>query len=80
MSLAEQFPILTFFEFEHLPAHLQDASAPFRSRAYKMASMAAELPYDSPARPEAAAGLRSLMIAKDAAVRVTVEARKHHQT
>ena len=59
----KQFPILHFFEFSHLPAHLQEISAPFRELARKMA----ERPTKHPA--EAAAGLRKLLEAKDCAVR-----------
>lgn len=78
-SLTEQFPILSYFTIEHLPPHLQSASAPFRERAYALAREAFALPEDSPARPEAGAGLRSLLIAKDAAVRVAVASHEHDQ-
>lgn len=55
-------PMLQFFEFAHLPAHLQAASCPF----YEVAcSLVAILPRN----PERTVMLRKLLEAKDCAVR-----------
>lgn len=54
--------ILQFFAFEHLPAHLQDASMPFFVLAQ---TIVAQLPRN----PERTVALRKLLEAKDAAVR-----------
>jgi len=53
-----------FFEFAHLPAHLQEISRPFGELA---ASMAENL-----TGQECAAGLRKLLEAKDCAVRAAL--------
>lgn len=55
-------PILQFFEYEHLPLHLQDVSRLFCDLAKKID---AELPHN----PETSVALRKLLEAKDAAVR-----------
>jgi hypothetical protein len=55
-------PMLQFFAYEHLPAHLQAISKPFGDLARWMAS-------DLPRNPERTAGLRKLLEAKDCAVR-----------
>ena len=54
--------ILQFFAYVHLPAHLQEVSAPFGQLAEKIV---AELPRN----PERTVALRKLLEAKDAAVR-----------
>ena len=54
--------ILQYFEFLHLPPHLQEVSEPLHNLAYKMAQ---ELPNN----PELTAGLRKLLEAKDCFVR-----------
>jgi hypothetical protein len=62
MSPAMHDPMLQFFEFAHLPTHLQQASIPF----YELAcSLVATLPRN----PERTVALRKLLEAKDCAVR-----------
>lgn len=58
--------LLSWFDYEHLPEHLQGTSKQFGDFAR---SIAASLP-DS---PELAVGLRKLLEAKDCIVRATVE-------
>lgn len=53
---------MRYFEYTHLPQHLQETSAPICDLAQKMA---AELP----ACAETSAGLRKLLEAKDCFVR-----------
>ncbi len=55
-------PMLQFFAYEHLPAHLQEISKPFGDLARWMAA-------SLPRNPERSAGLRKLLEAKDCAVR-----------
>lgn len=55
-------PIMQFFAHAHLPPHLAAVSAPFGDLAATMHDML-------PANPEREAMLRSLLVAKDAAVR-----------
>lgn len=47
-----------FFEYSHLPLHLQEISAPF-------GELAATIVENIPASPERTAGLRKLLEAKD---------------
>ena len=54
--------LLRYFEYQHLPAHLQDVSKPFHDLA---ARLAATLPDGS----ERTVAIRKLLEAKDAAVR-----------
>lgn len=55
-------PILQFFAYDHLPAHLQAVSAPFgRLAQYIVSSL--------PRNPERTVALRKLLEGKDAAVR-----------
>lgn len=56
------YPILDYFKYDHLPAHLQAISKPFTDLANKMAK-------DGKSPQETAAGLRKLLEAKDCAVR-----------
>lgn len=65
MSLTGPSPILRFFDFEHLPAELQDVSRPF-------AIMARGLEESLPAGAEKSTALRKLLEAKDAAVRAAL--------
>lgn len=65
-TLEENFPILAFFEYSHLPAHLQDVSIPFSRIAYSMAHS------ESKHFAKVAAGLRKLLEAKDCAVRAAL--------
>lgn len=55
-------PIVRYFDFEHLPAHLQDVSRPLGELARKFDE---ELPDGA----EKSAGLRKLLEAKDCFVR-----------
>lgn len=55
-------PIMQYFEYGHLPEHLQEVSAPFGLLAVQMNSTL-------PNGPEKSAGLRKLLEAKDCAVR-----------
>lgn len=59
-------PIMKYFEYEHLPQHLQDVSAPVCELAKKMDR---ELPENA----EKEAGLRKLLEAKDCFVRSLVK-------
>lgn len=54
--------LLQFFEYMHLPAHLQTVSMPFKTLAEEMAR-------GLPSGPELTAGLRKLLEAKDCFVR-----------
>lgn len=55
-------PILQFFEYVHLPPHLQEVSRPF-------CALAIEVVRKHPRNPERTVCLRKLLEAKDAAVR-----------
>ena len=68
MNLINTFPILAYFTFEHLPKHLQEVSADFCHLALKTAQRGGDNPQ------ETAAALRSLLVAKDAAVRASLPA------
>lgn len=54
--------IMQFFAYAHLPAHLQEVSAPFAHLADKLVG-------NLPRNPERTVALRKLLEAKDAAVR-----------
>lgn len=58
-------PIMKYFEFEHLPEHLQKVSRPFGEMAQQMNA-------DLPDGPEKSAGLRKLLEAKDCMVRAAL--------
>lgn len=58
--------IAKYFEYEHLPSHLQDISAPCAELAQDMIN---RLPDD----PELTVGLRKLLEAKDCFVRAAVD-------
>jgi len=55
-------PIMKYFEYAHLPAHLQEVSKP-------LGELAAQLDAQIPDGPEKSAGLRKLLEAKDCFVR-----------
>lgn len=55
-------PMLQFFAYEHLPAHLQEHSKPF-------GDLARHICENLPRNPERTAALRKLLEAKDCAVR-----------
>jgi hypothetical protein len=54
--------MLQFFEYEHLPPHLREVSAPFGDLARKIVA-------DLPPNAERTTALRKLLEAKDCAVR-----------
>lgn len=56
--------ILRYFEYDHLPAHLQAVSSPFHDLAHGFAEE-----FDG---PELTAGLRKLLEAKDCIVRAAL--------
>jgi hypothetical protein len=58
-------PIMKYFEFAHLPEHLQKISRPFGEMAQQMNA-------DLPDSPEKSAGLRKLLEAKDCMVRAAL--------
>lgn len=64
-SVTTPEPILQFFGFKHLPAHLQPASAPF-------ADLAQHIVRELPRNAERTVALRKLLEAKDAAVRAVL--------
>lgn len=55
-------PILKYFDYDHLPVHLQEISRP-------IGDLAKMLDASLPDGPEKSAGLRKLLEAKDAFVR-----------
>ena len=55
-------PIMQFFAYEHLPAHLQEISKPF-------GELAKVIVETLPRNPERTVALRKLLESKDAAVR-----------
>ena len=61
----EDYPILHYFNYEHLPEKLQDYSRPF-------AMLALEMAQKLPKGPEVSVGLRKLLEAKDAFVRAAL--------
>lgn len=63
----DRYPILRFFDNEHLSGELKSVSQTFKVVAYQMAQ---DLPY----HPETSAGLRKLLEAKDCAVRAALSA------
>ncbi|MET9098307.1 hypothetical protein [Streptomyces antibioticus] len=66
MSEQPMPPILRYFEFTHLPAHLQAVSMPFSELAHRLNTML-------PPGPEATVALRKLLESKDAAVRAALD-------
>jgi hypothetical protein len=65
-ELESQYPVLKFFQYDHLPPQLHEVSAPFSALAYQMAER------ETTAFAEVAAGLRKLLEAKDCAVRAAL--------
>ena len=55
-------PIVKYFEFAHLPPHLQVISQPFHALAWQLQTVL-------PEGPEKEAGFRKLLEAKDCMVR-----------
>lgn len=60
------YPILKYFEYNHLPERLQKVSQPFASLAYTTVKTL-------PKCAETSVALRKLLEAKDAAVRAALE-------
>ncbi len=60
------YPIQRYFEYAHLPQHLQAVSKPFAVLADQMTQRKPD------GCPETAAGLRKLLEAKDCAVRAAL--------
>lgn len=58
-------PILQYFAYAHLPAHLQKVSRPFWELAHQLVA-------DLPRNPERTVALRKLLESKDAAVRAAI--------
>jgi hypothetical protein len=63
--MSEDYPVLQYFEYSHLPAHLQEISRP-------IAILALEMAKKLPKGPEVSTGLRKLLEAKDALVRAAL--------
>lgn len=61
--------LLSWFEYDHLPEHLQKVSKPVGDLAHQLVE-------ELPDGPELSAGLRKLLEAKDCFVRAAVEARR----
>lgn len=68
VGMAEVFPVLRYFTYEHLPAKLQKVSRPLCMMAYEIAKMYGE----GADERELAKALDRLLEAKDAAVRAVV--------
>lgn len=66
-TVDEQYPILRYFEYGHLPQRLRLVSEPFCHLATAIAETL-------PRGPETAVALRKMMEAKDAAVRSALDA------
>lgn len=64
-ALAKQYPILQFFQYNHLDEELRKISAPWGTLAWKMAR---SLPHNA----ETSTALRKLLEGKDAAVRAAI--------
>jgi hypothetical protein len=66
---------MQFFEYKHLPVHLQEVSKPFAYLAYAIVGREEGMPtgtsveFPLPDNPERDVALRKLLEAKDAAVR-----------
>ena len=58
-------PIMKYFAYEHLPAHLQEISKP-------IGDLARQMDESLPDGAEKSTGLRKLLEAKDALVRATL--------
>lgn len=65
MTTIEQYPILRYFHYSHLPAVLQASSKPF-------CDLARHIIETTPRNAERSVALRKLLEAKDAAVRANV--------
>jgi hypothetical protein len=65
-ALGQQYSILRYFKYDHLPAELQNISSPFWHLAHVVA-------YVCPYNAETSTALRKLLEAKDAAVRAALD-------
>ncbi len=65
MTIEKVNPIMKYFEYEHLPAHLQAVSKPF-------CDLAQDIERNYPNSAEKSAGLRKLLEAKDCVVRAAL--------
>jgi len=59
-------PIMQYFDYQHLPEHLQEVSKP-------IGDLAAQMDEILPDGPEKSAGLRKLLEAKDCLVRARLK-------
>lgn len=66
-AMIEVYPILEFFQYAHLPEHLQKVSAPWNTLAWKTAR-------SLPRNAETSTALRKLLEGKDCAVRAALNA------
>lgn len=64
-ALEPREPIMRYFEYAHLPEHLQKVSRPF-------GELAEQIHQSVPRSAERAAGLRKLLEAKDCIVRAVL--------
>lgn len=69
MSTNSKYPILDYFEYDHLPEDLREVSRQFFRLAHYMAD-------ESPRNAEASAGMRKLLEAKDCFVRANLPVEK----
>jgi hypothetical protein len=67
MDVLQNYPIIKYFEYGHLPDHLKGISKPFAELAVRMARQSPS------SKQETAAGLRKLLEAKDCAVRAALD-------
>lgn len=72
--MEEKEPMLQFFEYEHLPKHLQVISKPFCELAHRICEDSGAFPdcQKLPRNPERTSALRKLLEAKDCAVRAVL--------
>lgn len=61
---------IKYFEYAHLPPHLQEVSKPFYELAHKMEDTL-------PDGPEKSAGMRKLLEAKDCFVRTALDKKEN---
>ena len=63
--------LLKFFDYDHLPAHLQEVSKPFHDLAHKMADEFGEITDIGPGA-QLNRGIQKLLEAKDCMVRAAL--------
>jgi len=64
-NMTSEYPILKFFDYSHLPEHLQTISTPFYDLAHQLADTL-------PCNAETSMALRKLLEAKDCSVRAVL--------